>query len=107
LPLIALLRTAHARQLEVVRVVRVGSRRLWHSAQRSTSRHEQHLFLWVRRPAFSFPTYDNLTFGGTLPAEKPGLPEGLSEIWLASGFADGGVVRGIANSEWRRDQPFD
>ncbi|MDX8149523.1 hypothetical protein SK854_45890 [Lentzea sp. BCCO 10_0061] len=68
---------------------------------------ERHLFLSVRPQAFSFAAYDNLCFGGPLPTEAPQLPEELSQLWLVSGFKEGGVVRAIANHEWRRDHPFD
>jgi hypothetical protein len=68
---------------------------------------EQHLFLQVRPSAFSFATYDNLSFGGSLPSEPPRLPMGLSQVWLMSGWKEGGVVRAITGKEWRRDYPFD
>ncbi|MET9634619.1 hypothetical protein ABZX92_44965 [Lentzea sp. NPDC006480] len=68
---------------------------------------ERHLFLSVRPLAFSFAVYDNLCFGGPLPTEPPKLPGGLSELWLASGFKEGGVVRAIAGHAWRREHPFD
>ncbi|MEV6243062.1 hypothetical protein [Lentzea sp. NPDC051838] len=68
---------------------------------------EQHLFLNIRSQAFSFPVYENLCFGGPLPSEPPQLPDGLTELWLASGIKDGGVVRAIAGQEWRREHPFD
>lgn len=68
---------------------------------------ERHLFLQVRPSAFSFPIYDNLSFGGSLPNESPRLPMGLSQAWLMSGVKEGGVVRAIAGKEWRRDHPFD
>lgn len=68
---------------------------------------ERHLFLSVRPLAFSFAVYDNLCFGGSLPDEPPVLPAGLSELWLTSGFKEGGVVRAIAGREWRRDHPFE
>lgn len=68
---------------------------------------EQHLFLSVHPTAFSFAVYGNLAHGGPLPSEPPQLPVGLSELWLASGWKDGGVVRAIAGREWRREHPFD
>ncbi len=63
---------------------------------------ERHLFLMVRPSAFSFPVYDELSSDGTLPAEPPQLPEGLSEVWLASERIEGGVVRATARGEWHR-----
>jgi len=68
---------------------------------------ERHLVLVVRPSAFSFPVYDGLAFGGPLPAERPCLPDGLSQIWLITGIRAGGVVRGIAGSGWYRDHPYD
>jgi hypothetical protein len=68
---------------------------------------ERHLFLQVRPLAFSFAVYDNLAFGGPLPTEPPRLPEGLSQVWLASGWKEGGVVRAIARQGWCREHPFD
>jgi hypothetical protein len=68
---------------------------------------ERHLFLSIRSQAFSFAVYENLCFGGPLPSESPQLPDGLSELWLASGVKAGGVVRAIAGREWRREHPFD
>lgn len=68
---------------------------------------ERHLFLYVRPLAFSYAAYDNLSFGGPLPSGPPQLPDGLSQLWLASGLKKGGVVRAIAGHEWRREHPFD
>ncbi|WP_338595502.1 hypothetical protein [Saccharopolyspora sp. SCSIO 74807] len=68
---------------------------------------ERHLFLSVRPHAFSFAVYNNLAFGGPLPDESPRLPAGLDQLWLVTRWKDGGVIRAIANREWRRDYPFD
>ncbi|WP_156757007.1 hypothetical protein [Actinokineospora pegani] len=68
---------------------------------------ERHLFLSVRPQALTFAAYDNLSFGGKLSSEPPQLPSGLSQLWLASGWQQGGVVRAIAGRQWRREHPFD
>jgi hypothetical protein len=68
---------------------------------------ERHLFLIVRPSAFSWPVYDGLAFGGSLPTEAPTLPYGLSQVWLLTGLQAGGVVRGISDQGWYRDHPFD
>ena len=68
---------------------------------------ERHLFLYIRPLAFSYAAYDNLSFGGPLPCGLPRLPDGLSQLWIASGLKKGGVVRAIAGREWRREHPFD
>jgi hypothetical protein len=68
---------------------------------------ERHLLLIVRPLAFSYPVYDALAFGGPLPDQPPCLPTGLSQLWLVTGFREGGVVRAIAEDSWSRDQPFD
>lgn len=68
---------------------------------------ERHLFLSVRPHAFSFAVYNNLAFGGPLPSGPPRLPDGVNQVWLVSGWKEGGVVRAIADREWCRDHPFD
>ena len=56
---------------------------------------ERHLFLHVRPSAFSFPVYDGLSFGGPLPTRPAGLPAGLpgglTQVWLFTGFTEGGT----------------
>ncbi|GAA4179377.1 hypothetical protein GCM10022252_00780 [Streptosporangium oxazolinicum] len=73
----------------------------------ATGLEERHLLLHVRPSAFSFPVYDGLSFGRPLPSRSPRLPDGLSQVWLLSGWKAGGVVRAIANDRWHRDHPFD
>lgn len=67
---------------------------------------ERHLFLWVRMTAFPFGVVDTIYRGGALSAEPPALPDGLTQVWLASGFEAGGVVRAIAGERWVRDNPY-
>jgi hypothetical protein len=64
---------------------------------------ELHLFLLVRPSAFTFPVYDGLSFGEQLPSSPPRLPEEISQVWLLSDIAAGGVVRAITGNGWRRD----
>jgi hypothetical protein len=64
-------------------------------------RDERHLFLIVRPTAFTFPVYDALAFGGPLPSRPPRLPDGVSQVWLAS-LAAGGIVRAVASNGWLR-----
>lgn len=66
-------------------------------------RDERHLFLIVRRSAFSFPVYDALAWGGALPQSPPRLPDGVSQVWLATEIAAGGIVRAVAGNGWLRD----
>ncbi|MFG1971571.1 hypothetical protein ACGFJC_19785 [Nonomuraea fuscirosea] len=73
----------------------------------ATGLEEQHLLLHVRPSAFSFPVYDGLSFGVRLPNRPACLPGGLSQVWLLSGWAVGGMVRALADGTWRRDHPFD
>jgi hypothetical protein len=68
---------------------------------------ERHLVLIVRPSAFSYPVYDALAFGGTLPGHAPSLPAGLSQLWLLTGIREGGVVRAVAGDRWSRSDPFD
>jgi hypothetical protein len=63
-------------------------------------RDERHLFLIVRPTAFTFPVYDALAFGGPLPSRPPRLPDGVSQVWLASHIAAGGIVRAVAGNGW-------
>jgi len=70
----------------------------------STGLEERHLFLHVRPSAFSFPVYTSLAFGGPLPVTRPHLPGGLSQVWLLSGWKDGGVVRAINGAGWARTE---
>jgi hypothetical protein len=72
----------------------------------ATGIEERHLLLVVRPSAFSFPVYDGLSFGGPLPSRPPRLPDGLSQVWLLSRVAAGGVVRAVAGGGWHRDYPF-
>lgn len=73
----------------------------------ATGMDELHLFLHIRETAFSFPVYNCLAFGGLLPTGAVGLPYGLTQLWLLSGWKAGGVVRAIANEGWSRVDPFD
>lgn len=66
-------------------------------------RDERHLFLLVRPTAFIFPVYNVLASDGPLPGGKPALPDGVSQVWLATEIAAGGIVRAIAGVGWRRD----
>ncbi len=68
---------------------------------------ERHLLLLVRQSAFSFPVYDGLAWGGPLPSRPARLPAELSQVWLLTGYAAGGVVRATASGAWFRDHPYD
>jgi hypothetical protein len=61
---------------------------------------EQHLFLGVRPSAFSYPIFDFLAAGRPLPLDVPELPGHLSQLWLTTGFKQGGVVRAVAGQGW-------
>jgi hypothetical protein len=63
---------------------------------------ERHLFLHVRESAFSFAVYSVLAFDGGLPTVAPQLPGGLTQVWLLSGWAAGGVVRAVNEEGWSR-----
>jgi hypothetical protein len=71
---------------------------------RSAALAECHLFLHVRPLAFSFPVFNSLAFGGSLPVDRPNLPPGVSQVWLLSGWKTGGVVRAIAGERWLRHE---
>lgn len=66
-------------------------------------RDERHLFLIARPTAFTFPVYDALAFGGPLPSRPPRLPDGISQVWLATHLAAGGIVRAVAGNGWLRN----
>jgi hypothetical protein len=68
---------------------------------------ERHLVLLVWPGAFTFPVFDGLAFGGTLPVPQPRLPPGLTQVWLITGVRAGGVVRFLAGAGWTRDHPYD
>jgi hypothetical protein len=67
---------------------------------------DRHLFLWVRMSACTYAVIDNLYCGGPLPSTPPNLPNGLTQLWLASRFSAGGIVRAIHDDRWVRDHPF-
>lgn len=68
---------------------------------------EQHLFLLVDPNGIDFGAYHGLSVEQTPPAEPLTPPESISHAWLASGFAEGGVLRWSRTDGWTRHWPFD
>ena len=68
---------------------------------------EKHLFLLVDDSGLEFGPYYAVAAERAVPAGDPDVPETITTLWLASGWALGGVLRWSGASGWSRHWPFD
>lgn len=66
---------------------------------------QRHLFLILSLDALPFGTSYGLSFGSLLPKSPPPLPDGLTHLWLASGY--GRRVLLWDGDVWSQHYPYD
>jgi len=67
---------------------------------------ERHLFLILHESGVPFPIFYGLAFKTRVPREPPSLPDGVTHLWLFTGWRDGGVLRFEPAGGWLREQPY-
>jgi hypothetical protein len=68
---------------------------------------ECHLFLFVDDSGLPFGPYYALAIDQGIPLVVPDVPADVSDVWMASGYQLGGVLRWCRESGWSRHWPFD
>jgi hypothetical protein len=66
---------------------------------------QRHLFLILSLDAVPFGTSYGLSFGSLLPTSPPPMPDGLSHLWLATGY--GRRVLLWDSVRWSQHYPYD